>query len=525
MKQKLATYTHETMTPEEVALRNRIICGIKDKEAQQKMLDEGNPTLDRVIEIAKANEATKKYMKAMGRSEQAEVNKVKWSRKRQDERKYKKKDDRKRDDKKRKSKDRKSKDRGDSYTPPTKKCLFCAQTHIMKKEFCPAYGKRCVACKEKNHFSESPKCPKQKKVHLLHDNTDSCSDTESLYSYDESDSSSEESVNAVTGHETKGIYCEMKIGQKKLKLQVDCGATVNVIPETLVPDTAKLEKSDITLRMWNRSAVRPLGKVKLKLQNTKTGKKYKVRFQVVKEDFTPILSRHSAEKMKLITVNYDEFHSVNKIVVGPVQDQYPELFDGELGTLPGDVHLQVDPTISPVVCPPRRLPVSLKNDVKWKLADMVKRGVIEKVEEPSDWVSQMAVTKKKNGDLRICIDPRPLNKALKREHYTMPILDDLLPDLSNAKVFSRLDLQDGYWHCNLDEESRHLTTFQTPFGRYQWKRVPFGLNVSAEIFQKRLKQTLDGLKGVECIADDILVWGFPSISVHPGASRVFSTAP
>jgi hypothetical protein len=145
--------------------------------------------------------------------------------------------------------------------------------------------------------------------------------------------------------------------------------------------------------------------------------------------------------------------------------------------------------------------------VKEKLKTMTKDGIIEKVDQPSEWVSQMAVTTKKNGDLRICIDPRPLNKALKREHHPMPVLDDLLPDLAEAKVFSRLDLKDGYWHCVLDEESRQLTTFQTPFGRFRWLRLPFGLSVSAEIFQKRLKETLEGLRGVECIADDILVWG------------------
>ena len=69
-----------------------------------------------------------------------------------------------------------------------------------------------------------------------------------------------------------------------------------------------------------------------------------------------------------------------------------------------------------------------------------------KVDEPTDWVSQMTIQHKKNGDLRICMDPHPLNKALKREHYPLPVLEDILPDLAHAKVFSQLDLADGYWH-------------------------------------------------------------------------------
>lgn len=71
---------------------------------------------------------------------------------------------------------------------------------------------------------------------------------------------------------------------------------------------------------------------------------------------------------------------------------------------------------------------------------------------------------KKNGKLRVCIDPRPLNKALKREHFQLPVLEDLFPELTEGKVFSTLDLRDGFWHLKMDEASIHLTTFATPFG-------------------------------------------------------------
>ena len=86
------------------------------------------------------------------------------------------------------------------------------------------------------------------------------------------------------------------------------------------------------------------------------------------------------------------------------------------------------------------------------------------------------------------------------------MLKDILPDLARAKVFSKVDLSHGYWHCILEEDSRlsALTTLSTPFGRYWWKRLPFGLSVSSEIFQKRLLQALEGLVGIACIADDIL---------------------
>jgi hypothetical protein len=104
---------------------------------------------------------------------------------------------------------------------------------------------------------------------------------------------------------------------------------------------------------------------------------------------------------------------------------------------------------------------------------------------------------KKSGSLRICIDPKPLNAALKREHYQIPVIDDLLPDLTDACVFTKVNLASAFWHLELDEESSVLTTFATRNGCFRWLRLPFGLNVSCEIFQ-RLNQELEGLPGVKC---------------------------
>ena len=144
-----------------------------------------------------------------------------------------------------------------------------------------------------------------------------------------------------------------------------------------------------------------------------------------------------------------------------------------------------------------RVPIQLKEKVKSKLIELEQQKVICKVDEPTEWVSRMVAASKKNStDIRLCIDPQQLNKAVLREMHPLPIIDDVLPELANAKVFSEFDLRNGYWHCKLDEESSLLTTFQTPHGRYRWLRLPFGLAISSEVFQKRLQTSLDGLKGI-----------------------------
>ena len=157
--------------------------------------------------------------------------------------------------------------------------------------------------------------------------------------------------------------------------------------------------------------------------------------------------------------------------------------------------------------PPRRLPIPIKDEVKRELDEMCKNDIIEPVTCPSPWVSALLVVHKPNGKLRICIDPKYLNAALKRSVYVMPTIEDVLPQLSKAKVYSTVDATKGFNHLCLDEESAALTTFETPFGRYRWRRLCFGISPAPEIFQARMHQLLEGLKGVACIADDILVYG------------------
>ena len=119
----------------------------------------------------------------------------------------------------------------------------------------------------------------------------------------------------------------------------------------------------------------------------------------------------------------------------------------------------------------------------------------------------MAVATRRNGKIHLCIDPEPLNKVLKGNRYPVPLLDDLLAQLTNAKVFSVVDAKNGFWHVQLDYESSLLTTFGTPSGRYRWIRMPFGISPSPEEFQRRLDNAFQGLNGVMPIFDDTLVYG------------------
>jgi len=133
--------------------------------------------------------------------------------------------------------------------------------------------------------------------------------------------------------------------------------------------------------------------------------------------------------------------------------------------------------------------------------------VICKIEEPSDWVSSMVVTKKKNNSLRICLDPKDLNESVKREHYPIPRKDDIIAEMVNATVFSKLDASHGFWQVKLDDQSSKLCTFNTPFGRYRFLRLPFGIKSAPEIFHRAMESVFEGLEGVRVYIDDVVIWG------------------
>ena len=202
----------------------------------------------------------------------------------------------------------------------------------------------------------------------------------------------------------------MIVKERPIAFQLDSGASVNILNEKHVMGVE----------------MKPLGEFRVKMINPKTGHKHAVRFVIVKEDFQPLLGANAFQKMALITVNNDKFKMVAKVSfvdkfssqhTDRIITEFKDVFKEELGQLLGEIHLEVDPCVTPNVAATRRIPVSIKNNLKAELEKLVKKKVIEPVSEPTPWVSALALVVKKNGNLRICIDPRPLNKVLKREHF------------------------------------------------------------------------------------------------------------
>ncbi|KAL5510368.1 hypothetical protein EMCRGX_G005902 [Ephydatia muelleri] len=142
----------------------------------------------------------------------------------------------------------------------------------------------------------------------------------------------------------------------------------------------------------------------------------------------------------------------------------------------------------PVRLPPYRLPHAYRDIVKKELEEMEKHGIIEK--SSSDWSSPIVLVKKKDGTLRFCIDFRRLNSVSKTDAYPMPRVDDLLDELGQARFISTLDLTKGYWQVPVEKTAQAKTAFRTPFGLYQFRRMPFGLQGAPSTFQRMMDSLL-----------------------------------
>ena len=226
---------------------------------------------------------------------------------------------------------------------------------------------------------------------------------------------------------------------------------------------------------------------------------------MVKGLHKPLLGRPAIDKLRLVS-RVSSINHANQSPMNPME-KFPNLFKG-LGKLQDDYKIQLKEGAKPyALSTPQRVAILLMKPVKQELQRMEALGVIAKVQDPTEWCTGMVVVPKANGKVRICVDLINLNQSVRRERHPLPAVDQTLAQLAGAKVFSKLDANSGFWKIPLAPESAQLTTFITPFGRFCFHRLPFGITSAPEHFQRRMSELLSGVPGVVCMMDDVLVHG------------------
>jgi len=305
------------------------------------------------------------------------------------------------------------------------------------------------------------------------------------------------------------IYCAMEINGEPVEIKIDTGAKCNVITLDIFKRISRNEKINkmkpVQLVAYGGDTLTTQGSVKpeVHLQSMSCN----LEFHIIDKPVTPLLGLTDSLSLNLIQL-HGVVHEVNNTdaFCAAIRDEYKDLFQGDLGKIPVVYKMRLDANVTPVIRPSCRIPLAMEESVKRELDRMVKIRAITPVSEATEWVSQMVAAKKKDGSICICIDPRDLNKALKQPHHPIRTFEDLASRMPNTTVFSTLDVRSGFWQIKLDHESSLLTTFSTPFGRFCFLHMPFGIASSSEVFQHAKEEAFAGYP-CAIIVDDLLVRG------------------
>ncbi|UYV60465.1 K02A2.6-like [Cordylochernes scorpioides] len=453
-------------------IRDRIVLGCRDTTLREKYLQNPDLTLSLAINQGQAAEASQKQLRNIEKDSLDAI------RKNSNER-YKPTTSLK-----------------NSYTSnPVRanfnksiRCSKCNMAHDFGK--CPAYGKESYKCRQPNHFAN---CCKNRAIRCIQEIEE---EKDNLLIID----------SIMVGQVLRKSWKELiYIQGHPVDIKLDTGADVNILPEILIkewPNMPLLETADCKIYTYTGQQIPVVGK---SLLDCKT--KYacrKVTFLILNNSAVPILGLDECVKLNLVK-RVETISDISVTLTG-LLDEYKDVFKGN-GHLSYMYDIKISDKAEPKICPARRLPRALLQPVKEELFKMEEDGIIEKIEEPTVWAHPMVVVKKPSGKYRICIDPRELNKWVLREHYTLPAPENILAEIPKAKFYSVLDAKSAFWQVPLSENTSKYLVMSTPFGRYRFLRLPFGISSAPEIFQKIMHKIFCDIPNVVCYIDDLLIWG------------------
>ena len=383
-------------------------------------------------------------------------------------------------------------------------CTGCGNRCHHEGEHCPARGVKCYECGGHNHFA---KCCKKSRVHNLeYVNEDSVSSSSECEN-NQDETLFNDSVHVDYIH--NNIVTSYVILQKQLgvNFKVDTGAACNILPGNIFKKLKKVElRSDSNkLVAYGGASLPVLGKCRLKV---KVGsKRIKADFFVVDLESKPLLGLKTSLDLGLVKLSPSvDIHNVSNDDKSHILEEYQDVFSG-LGKVKGKYSIKVDQNAVPSIQPPRNVALAVLPKLKQKLKTLEKIGVISKAKPSPDWVSNLVIAEKKDGTLRICLDPPDLNNAIKRQFSRPPSPEVVSSKLHGMKVFSVVDMSDCYWHQELTEDSADLCTFNTPFGRMRFNRMPFGISCASDVAQEMVNRHFGDLQNVLPIHDDLIVAG------------------
>ena len=311
-------------------------------------------------------------------------------------------------------------------------CGNCVRQHKPKQ--CPAYGQECNLCHKLNNFvrvcRNRQSDPQQKRTQagvtrnhpITSQRVDSIEQNETVTNLpmDESQDLFIDSLETNGLKKSTAWFTDLNNSGGQISVKLDIGAEVSVLPYKIYEGLKlqpPLKSTGMTLSAYGGMAIQPSGICTLSCDTPASDNIQAVDFYVTSIDAHPILGLTDCLQLGLIKRIWSIQNSV--LTKQLLKESYPGL--GKLGTY----HIMLCDNHQPVISPARGVPHSLKDRLGQTLERNVASGVLKKVDEPTDWVSNLVVVEKKDGSLRLCLDPKNLNKAIKREHHAIPTMQDI----------------------------------------------------------------------------------------------------
>lgn len=292
----------------------------------------------------------------------------------------------------------------------------------------------------------------------------------------------------------KAKYVEVNVDNYTAIFKVDSGAEASAVSEAFPNLPHHLDKVDDLLTAPGDQSLKVIGYfMATLLWRGKTGHQ---RLYVIKSLSMPLLGFPAIQALGVVKF-------LDDMKVPAPQG----LFRG-LGTLKEEYKIRLRPDAVPFsLSVPCRIPIPLREVVQTELAKLEQDGAIRRVTNPTPRDAGLFMVPKSSGGYRVCIDFTKLNQVVPRERHVLPTVDQVLGLLGDAAVFSKLKVTSSFHQVKLSKDSQELTMFITPYGRYCFCRLPFGITSAPEFFQRQVAWILEVLDGLVNMVDDILVFG------------------
>ena len=203
---------------------------------------------------------------------------------------------------------------------------------------------------------------------------------------------------------------------------------------------------------------------------------------------------------------YHEPGTVSCKTVEDLKKLYPNSFD-RLGSLKGAYNIRVDPSVKPATHARRKVPIESKEAIDKELDYLIEEEIIMEQVEPTPWVSSVTFLGKPNREVRVCLDPSNLNKAIIGEHHNPMMVEEIAHELAGTTVYTKADALKAFLQIHLTHEASLLTMFNSHRGWLRFLWMPFGMKMSQDVFQLWMDAILEQCPRVIRIHDDMVIFG------------------